>query len=245
MELITVDDYYPTQIDDLNELPKENNSDCDDQLAQLIFFKIDRYAITVSISLHNALIETGGSLPYRILCFEEEISTNLASDRDHIINLLNNTQDLFQPPNEEYKKGHSAKMFPIEGLGNGKRQKICFNPYVKALYISEMYYKVYNSKDIRNWCDSGQMKFESIKKIIQIIQDKYSYRFVEFLDITFDVLSEIYRIDNNEDRIELLERFFGTSGTALTGSYVKWSNDFFFNDLMPSIKSLLGRLHYS
>lgn len=94
-------------------------------------------------------------------------------------------------------------------------------------------------------CNSGQMKFESIEKVIQIIEDKYSYRFLDLLRITFEVLPPIYRLENNSDKIDLIEKFFGTSGTNLTISYIQWSNEFYSKDLIPAIQALLGNLHYS
>jgi hypothetical protein len=233
------------EIKDFKNLPKMNESECDDILSQIIFRNIDQYAFQMCGSLHNAIFDKRDILPFLILCLEDEISNqNLPMVTvEDIDNALNNTKRLFSPPNIEFKQVVTMKTYPKRANINGELMKVHFNPYMIALFISDMYYKLYHNKSIKDWCTKGHIKFESIEKIAQIINDKYSYRFVEIAEISFEMLTKIFNSDGKK-MIAKYEEFLGIKGTDLIKHFTDWSKNYHV-DLLNVIQGLFGNLKYS
>lgn len=240
------------EIGDFDGLIRINQSECDDFLSQLIFRKIDQYAYTMCGSLHNAIYGKKEILSFNILCLDDEINPKesdpeTADDFENELNKIecsfNDTIRLFTPPNEEYKKIR-LKNTPIKQVSiGGNLVEVCFNPYLIALFISDIYFTLYNDKRIEIWCKQGHIKFESIDNIFEIIKDKYSNLFIELTHITFKTLYEIVELETNE-KISKLEIFYGFNGTDLLKHYGTWSNNF-YNELLDTIKGLFGKLQYS
>lgn len=228
-----------------NDLPKINESKCDDFLSQLIFFKIDQYSFSMCGSVHNAIFNNREILPYIILCLEDEISNqNLPSvSVEDITNALDNTNKIFTPPNYEFKEVVTMKTFPKKANINGQVSKIHFNPYLLALYMSDIYFTLYNDQRIQDWCEQGQIKFESVDKVFEIIEDKYSYRFVDLTKITFNTLYKVIELDKGQ-KLARLNEFYGFKGTDLMRHYATWSNTFYI-ELLGVIQGFFGKLKYS
>lgn len=232
-------------IKDSKDLAKVNKSNCDDFLAQTIFYKIDHYAFMMACSLHNATSHERDKLPYLILCLEDEISNRgkFQVEMENLMEVLDNSSKIFAPPNTEYRKVGTMKTYPKFINCEAVPIKVHFNPYVLALYISDLYFTLYSDQTIESWCDQGLIKFESIDKIFDIIKDKYSYRFEELANITFETMFKLDELDN-QTKIEKINQFLGFTGTDLLRHYLKWKNDY-YSELLNVIKSLFGKLSYS
>jgi hypothetical protein len=230
------------------DLPKINKSECDDFLSQIIFQKIDQFAFMMSGSLHNAIFDKRNTLPFLILCLEDEISnydvSKVTLTFEDLCNTMNNSNRLLTPPNNEFKKVTTMKTYPKKANINGVFLKLHFNPYMIALFISDIYFRLYNYDIIQEWCSKEYIKFESIEKITQIIDDKYSYRFGDLTEISCEILTRVYKA-SGEEVVDLFEAFLGFKGTDLTKHYLKWADDFYYNDLLVTIKGLFGKLKYS
>lgn len=232
-------------IKDTQGLNKINKSDCNDFLSQMIFYKVDQYAYMMACSLHNAISNKRDLLPYLILCLDDEINNHgkfPVSLQDGII-VLDNSTKLFTPPNVEYKEVVTMKTFPQKINIDGDIVKVHFNPYVLALYLSDMYFTLHSDPKIESWCERGYIKFESIDKVFDIIEDKYSNRFLDLTRITFDTLYEVVELDKLH-QIDRLEQFFGFEGTDLLRHYSTWSNKY-YQELLNVIQGFFGKLVYS
>lgn len=244
MESFRIDKIVLDDIKSLEDLKKFNKSECDDILSQIIFNKIDRYAFSMSVYLHNAIFDDREILPYLFLCLEEEISTSYSPSAEYTLKLFDNTTKLFTAPNLEFKEIVTMKTFPKIVIINGYKKKVHFNPYLIALHISEIYYRLFHDKRIKDWCDQGYIKFESIEKVIQIIEDKYSYRFVDLTQIAFKILSSYSKIQG-KDVFDAYDSFLGAKGSKIVSYYLSGMMTFYNDELLKSITGLFGHLNYS
>jgi hypothetical protein len=159
------------------------------------------------------------------------------------VELLDLSTKLTTPPNPSFKKIKTQKYFSQKGIVEGVETQILFNPYLLSLAISEIYFRLNNDRRIHQWCSEGHIRRESIEKVVKIIEDKYSYRFVELLSIAEEFFIRIYDSDN-ETKLKLYSDLTGLNDD-LIHSYIGWTFEFYEDELIPTIQSQLGKLVYS
>lgn len=229
----------------VEELHKINNSSCDDILAQIIFSKIRKFAKTTSMLMHNENYGRQHLQDFLFVMLIPALMSDKGDTAEAITERLEISQKLFNPPSPIYKKVVNRKMFSEKAIVDISPQpvQLMFNPYMLSILISNVYFNLRHSRVIKNWCQTENLRFESIEKVAEIIEDKYSYRFIDMYNISADLLIKSANASNIE-KIEIYKELTGLDGKFLN-AFANWSNIFLEKDLLPGIKELLSSIRYS
>lgn len=244
MKTFNIEEIVLKEFDNFEDLPKINQSDCDDFLSQFVFWKIDNFAFKACASMHNMISDKRDTLPFLFICTSDEISSPQNDNPENTIRILDNTAKLFTPPNKDFNQVVTRKSFPKKGKSEGNDITIHFNPYFLSLTISVLFFHFSTDKRVIMWCQQKKMKMESIEKILKILEDKYSYRFVDLLIITNKVFTEIYSNIPSSEKLRRIETFIGTTGTDLVHQYITMILNYYEENLIPAVQNLFGHLKY-